>query len=271
MIVAQWQLDPILIGGILTLALCYGLAVGPLRHRLAPGRSLPRRQIGLFSSGLILLYLAEGSPLHDYAERYLLSAHMFQHLLISYLVPVLWLLGTPDWVLRPLLTHRWVKPVAKTLTQPVVAFLLFSLLFSIWHLPVLYEPALRNSLVHHSEHVVLIAISLLMWWPLLSPLPELPRLSYGGQLVYLFLLPIIQIIAFAFITFADHVIYAPYAAAPRVLGLSPLQDQAIAGAIMKIGGIIAFGTAFIVVFFRWYQNEVGSRYKPKSTKLPAES
>lgn len=270
MIVAQWQLDPVLIGGILALALCYGLAVGPLRERLAPGRPLPRRQIGLFVSGLVLLYLAEGSPLHDYAERYLLSAHMFQHLLISYVVPVLWLLGTPDWVLRPLLTNRGVKPVMKVLTQPVVAFLTFSLLFSLWHLPVFYEPALRNSLVHHSEHVVFIAISLLMWWPILSPLPELPRLPYGGQLVYLFVLPIIQVVAFAFITFADHAIYAPYAAAPRALGLSPLQDQAIAGVIMKVGGILAFGIAFVVVFFRWHQSEVGSRYKPVAKELRAE-
>ena len=98
-----WQLDPVLIGGLLTLAVCYGLAVGPLRNRLAPEAPFPRFRALWFYAGLVLMYLIEGSPLHDLSERYLLSAHMIQHLSVSYFVAPLLLWATPAWLLRAVL------------------------------------------------------------------------------------------------------------------------------------------------------------------------
>jgi len=173
-----WQLDPVLLGGILTLGACYGLAVGPLRARLAPGAAFPRRQALWFYGGLAVMYLMEGSPLHDLAERYLLSVHMLQHLSLSYLVAPMLLWGTPPWVLKPLLLNRAVAPIARVLTKPLVTFFVFSFFFSAWHLPAIYEAALRNDSLHHAEHLVFLATSLLLWWPLMSPLKELPRASY---------------------------------------------------------------------------------------------
>lgn len=255
MILLRWQVDPVLIGGIMTLLTCYTLAVGPLRPYLAPSAPFPYQQAGLFYLAMLLLYVVEGSPLHDLAELYLFSAHMLQHVLLSYLVAPLLLLGLPAWLLRPILLQPRIKPIARFLLHPLVAFLTFSVLFSLWHLPIVYEGALRNSLVHHSEHVLLLLISLMLWWPLFSPLPELPRLSYAGQLIYLFVLPIVQMPVFAAVTFADTVIYPSYAAAPRLFIDDPLGDQALGGAIMKVAGLLVFGSLFIFKFFRWYQQE----------------
>lgn len=251
----RWQADPILIGGLLTFALMYGLLTGPLRHRLAPAAPFPLRQAVYFYAALTVFYLAEGSPLHDLAEIYLFSAHMVQHLLLSYVVALLFVVGTPVWILRPLLLNRFFRPVVKVLTRPVVAVVVFSLFFSGWHFPAVYESALQNSLLHHSEHLIFIGTALLMWWPLLSPLPELPRLSNVGQLFYLFALPFGQFLVAALLTFSTRVIYPTYAAAPRLFGLSALGDQQLGGAIMKFIGFIVFGVPLVLAFFRWYRLE----------------
>ena len=256
--ILRWQTDPVLIGGTLTFALLYGLLVGPLRGHLAPGAAFPKRQAVYFYTALAFFYLAEGSPLHDLGELYLFSAHMVQHMLLSYVVALLLLLGMPSWVLRPFLLNRYVAPFARRLTHPVAAGLTFSLFFSVWHFPAVYEGALGNALVHHSEHLLFIGTALLMWWPLLSPLPELPRLSHVGQLAYLFALPFGQFLVAALLTFSSEAIYPTYIAAPRITALSALGDQQLGGVIMKGVGFIAFGVPFVLTFFRWYRSEQGS-------------
>ena len=137
------------------------------------------------------------------------------------------------------------------------------LFFSIWHLPVLYDGALQNSTLHHSEHLLFLMVSVLLWWPLLSPLEELPRPGYLVQLVYLFTLPIAQLPVFGAITFADQPLYATYAAAPRTFGLTVLADQALGGVFMKVFGLFVFGIPFALIFFRWYRREVGVRGRPQ--------
>lgn len=262
-LVIGWQFDPVLIGTLFTAALCYGLALGPLRTRLAPGVPLPRARVLVFYLTLGITFLAEGSPLHDLAERYLLSAHMVQHLLLSYLVPPLLIWSVPPWLWRAVLLNPVIKPVAQILTKPLIAFLLFNLFFSIWHMPVIYDMALRNSTLHHLEHVLFVGVSLLLWWPLLSPLKELPRLSYGWQLLYMFLIPVAQLPAFGAITFADYVLYPTYEHAPHVFFSSALADQALGGVIMKIGSVLTFAPPFVIVFFNWFRDESGHGTRPQ--------
>ena len=253
--VLGWQLDPVLIGGLLTLATTYALAVGPLRERLAPGAPFPIGRAAWFYGALAFVYLVEGSPLHDLAERYSLSAHMTQHLLLSYLAAPMLIWGTPTWILRPLLMNRVMAPITRVLTSPVVAFSVFTVLFSAWHIPAIYDGALRNTSLHHFEHGVFLASSLLLWWPLMNPLPEIPAPSALVKLVYLFTLPIAQIPVFGAVTFADHILYDTYANAGWNLGLSARDDQALGGALMKVIGLFTFGIPFAVIFFRWYQRE----------------
>jgi len=252
-IYASWQTDPVLIGGLLTLLLSYLLAVGPLRSRLAPGQPFPKGQAAWFTGGVIAMYLVDGSPLHDLAERYSLTMHMLQHTLLSYVVAPMLLAGLPGWVARPLLLARGVRPVSRALLNPAVTFIVFSLAFSIWHLPNIYNPALTNSFIHHTQHVIFLAFSLMLWWPLMSRVPELPRPALGAQLVYLFALPIAQLPVFAAVTFSDYVLYPAYELAPRLFPLSALEDQALSGAFMNVAGQIAFGIPFIVIFFHWFR------------------
>ncbi len=259
----RWVFDPVLVGGLVTLALVYLLLTGPLRQRYAPGTAFSRRKAFYFYSAVVLLYLTDSSPLHDLSELYSFSAHMVQHMLLAYVVPILLLCGLPDWLVRPLL-HPRLKPVAKTLTHPVVTFFVFSLFFSLWHIPVIYEGALANSLVHHTEHALFLFTALLLWWPLLSPLPELPRLSHAGALIYLFLLPVAQLPVFAAVTFADHALYPTYANAPQVMFGDARMDQTMGGALMKLGGLIAFGLPFILTFFAWYKKEGTTRYRQRA-------
>jgi putative membrane protein len=257
-----WQAEPTLIGGLLTLALVYGLLVGPLRQRLAPGAPFPTRQAALFYAALVVFYLAEGSPLHDLSEIYLFTAHMTQHLLLSYVVALLLIVGTPVWILRPLLLNRLVRPPAKALTHPVAATIVFSLFFSVWHFPAIYEGALQSDIVHHSEHLVFIGTAILMWWPLLSPLPELPRLSDASQLLYLFALTLGQFLVTAILVLASGPFYPTYAAAPRVFSLSAIADQQLGGVVMKVVSAIVYSILFVLAFFRWYRSEIGLETRP---------
>jgi len=254
-IYASWQTDPVLIGGLFTALVVYLLAVGPLRARLAPGAPFPKRQAAWFSAGIAAMYLVDGSPLHDLAERYSLTMHMLQHTLLSYVVAPMLLAGLPRWVARPLLLAPGVRPVSRALLHPVVTFVVFSLAFSIWHLPPIYNPALTNSFIHHTQHLVFLTFSMMLWWPLMSLVPERPRLAPGAQLVYLFSLPIAQLPVFAAVTFSDYVLYPAYEHAPRLLPLTALQDQALSGAFMNVAGQIAFGIPFVIIFFHWFRLE----------------
>lgn len=250
-----WQLDPVLIGGLLTLGVLYGLAAGPLRARLAPARPFPvLPSIGVYGA-LVLLYLLEGSPLHDLADRYSLTAHMVQHLGVGYLVAPLLIWSVPDWMTRPLLLSRYVAPLARFLTRPFVAFSVFGLSFALWHVPPIYDAAIRNETLHHVTHLGFLVTSLVLWWPLMSRLEELPRPSYLVRIVYLFLLPVAQLPVFGLITFAGQPIYETYANAPWTLGMDVVAEQALAGAVMKVAGLLAFGVPFGVTFFRWFQEE----------------
>lgn len=266
-----WQLDPVLLGSLVTLATLFALSAGPLRGRLAPGRPFPIRSAALFYAALLLIYLLEGSPLHDLAESYSLTAHMIQHLGIAYLAAPLLLWSVPPWMWRSLLLNRAVAPLARGLTRPLVAFAVFSLSFSAWHLPSIYDAALRNSSLHHAEHVGFLLVSLLLWWPLASRLPELPREGHLVRLIYLFLLPVAQIPVFGTITFADRALYDTYAQAVWTLGMDPVEEQALAGAAMKIAGLFAFGIPFGVIFFRWYQHENRPRVRDGTAAVAPES
>lgn len=276
MLYLSWQLEPVLLGGLVAAAVTYFLAVGPLRSRLAPGESYPFGRAVVFGTGLLLLFLNEGSPLHDLAERYLLSAHMLQHLTLSYVVAPVILLGIPAWLLRRTLLARGIAPVARILLHPVVTFFAFSLVMAVYHVPALYNLSLANTSLHHAIHLVILFVSLMVWWPLIGGIPELPKPPFLPRLAYLFLLPVAQLPIFGGITFSDGPLYQAYARMPtRAFGLGIMEDQALAGIIMKIAGLFAFGITFIITFFNWYRSELatsrgGGPGEPRNTPARAQ-
>ena len=238
----RWDLHPSVVIG---LALLGGLYVylGGLRSA--------RRHVATFVGALVVLFLALNGPLHNLSDSYLFSAHMAQHLLLTLVFPPLLLYGTPAWVVRPLLGPRWIMAVARVATRPLMAAIIFSAPIVIWHVPVLYEAALRHHNLHIVQHLVFLSTAVIMWWPVLSPIPELPRAQHLVQLLYLFLLGIPMSVTGALITLSDSVLYPFYATAPRVGGLSPLDDQQIGGLLMWVLGGLMLWIVMTVIWFRW--------------------
>ena len=242
----RWDWHPSVVIG---LALLGGLYV------YLGGLAAPRRRVTAFGASLVVLGVALNGPLHNLSDGYLFSAHMVQHLVLTLVFPPLLLYGAPVWVVRPLLGPGWVLRVAHRATRPLAAGALFSAPITLWHVPQFYEAALEHHPLHIVQHLVFIATAVIMWWPILSPVPELPRANYPTQLMYLFALGLPMSLAGALITLSERVLYPFYAAAPRVWGLTPLADQQLGGLLMWVVGTIYLWVAASVVWFRWSARE----------------
>ncbi len=248
----HWHNEPYLTGGLILAGWLYAVLAGPLRSRLAPGQPYPRGKAALFYSALVLFYLAVGSPLDQISERFLLSAHMVQHLLIMYPVALLILLGLPSWMADPVLSGPGTRPALRLLLHPLSCALVSTVVISFWHAPFLYEWTLQDKVVHVVEHLLFLAASLLYWWPLASPSTVFPAPSYGARMIYVFGTEISMIPVSAYIVFSGDILYPTYEYAPRLIaGFTPADDQLTAGIIMKISGMLVSLTALGVCFFKW--------------------
>ena len=224
-------------------------------HRRAGGEPLGRGRPTVLAIALITLFLSLNGWLHDLSDSYLFSAHMVQHLVLALVVAPLLIMATPGWMLRPAFASRPVNAVARWVTNPLRAFAIFNVVMAAWHLPPLYNLAMAHHNVHIVQHLMFLVAAVLMWWPILSPLPELPRLAYPLQMLYLFLMSIPMSIVAVYIAYANSVLYPAYATAPRIWGISPMQDQLIGGLIMWIPGGLFFFTIISVIFFKWQQHD----------------
>ena len=249
----HWHNEPFLTGGLIFLGWLYAILTGPWRNRLAPGAPYPRRHAIKFYAALLCFYLGVGSPLDQVAERYLLSAHMLQHQIIIYPAAVLFLLGLPDWLVRPVTAQPALRTSLKILTAPLVCGIMYTSVISLWHLPLFYDWALQNRVVHILEHFMMFGVALLYWWPLLSPSTEFPRASYAWQMLYLVAVIIAMTPVFAYITFSSDILYPTYEYAPRISVLSAADDQLLAGVMMKLIGMSVAMIAFGVSFHHWYR------------------
>ncbi|MEJ7809629.1 MAG: cytochrome c oxidase assembly protein [Gemmatimonadaceae bacterium] len=242
-----WTVHPSTVIGIAALGGLYWWRV----HQDARSPSAAQRLS--FVAGLAVLFLSLNGPLHDLSDTYLFSAHMVQHLLLTMAVIPLLIAGTPGWMLRPALRVPAVATIARAATRPVACFTTFTATLAIWHIPAVYDLAMRHHAVHIAQHLCFLVSATLMWWPIMSPLPELPRLSFPKQMLYTFLLTLPMALIGVIITYASDVLYPAYQTAPRVWGLSPMADQLVGGLIMWVPGGFVFLAVLTVVFFRWAQ------------------
>jgi putative membrane protein len=247
----SWSLHPSVLIGTGILGALYFYGIGPLRRRLNLGPPASPWQILSFCAALVVLLLSLNGPVHDLSDYYLFSVHMFQHLVLTLLFPPLLLAGIPGWLLRPLLVRPGILPVARFLTRPWAAALIFSVSLAVWHIAGYYDLMMRDHDVHVFTHLLFMVTGTLMWWPVMSRVPELPRLAPGLGMLYLFVVGIPMQIVAALITFSDDVLYPWYSAAPRTWGLSPLDDQQLGGLLMWIPGNLWIFAAITVLFFRW--------------------
>jgi putative membrane protein len=243
-----WVLALLLGGGYL-----YALAVWGPEHGPG-GRGATRRQRLWFLTGVAVLWIGADWPIHHVADT-LFSVHMLQHMLFSLVAAPLLILGTPGWLLRRLLAPRAVFATFRVLTRPLIALLLFNAWVAAYHWPVLVNASVTNDLAHLAAHVVWVVTAVLMWWPVLSPLPELPHLSYPGRGAYLFAQSLVPTIPASFLTFSHSALYSAYETGPLLWGVSPLDDQQWAGLLMKIGGGLLLWAVIAVLFFRWAHEE----------------
>jgi putative membrane protein len=250
----HWHTEPALLIGILLVVWAYLVLAGPMRDSVAPNQPFPRREAGWFFAGVVVFYIAVGSPLDAMGESFLFSAHMVQHNLLMYLVALMTVLALPGWMTDGLLAKsRLVTAVAKFLVQPLVAGFVFTFTFCIWHFPVLYELALHNKVAHMVEHLTMLGASVMAFWPILSRSETLPRMQWGMQILYVFLLMVVQIPLFGILTFSTEVLYPTYGLAPRISPLDPLGDQVLGGLLMKVANMVV---SLIIVgraFYKWNQ------------------
>jgi len=249
----HWHNEPLLVGTLVLAAWAYALAVAPWRFRLAPGTRFPRGAAWRYYSGLLVFYLAVGSPLDQIGERFLFSAHMLQHMLIVNLAAPLVLTGMPVWLLDCLIDRPVVRPLVRRLTAPVVAAVVYALCLSIWHVPAAYDAALRDKLLHVVQHLMFFAAALVLWWPLVSPSQAAPRRSPGVQVLYVVGMGALQFPLVAFLNFSRESLYPTYAFAPRLVNLTPQEDQVLGGAIMGIGGMFLSFGLISWSFYRWHR------------------
>jgi putative membrane protein len=240
---------------IAALAGCYVYAVRAIGPNVvkAGERVVTRKQLTAFGAGMLLLWLASDWPVHDLAEQYLYSVHMVQHMVLSYFMPPLLLIATPEWLARLVVggpDEGRAYRVVQVFTKPVVAGVLFNGWIMVTHIPGVVNSASTNGPVfHYSLHLVLVVLSLLMWTPVCGPFPEL-RIGPGAKMIYLFAQSVVPTVPAGWLTFADGAVYKVYDHSVRVWGLSVTDDQQLAGVFMKVGGSVYLWTITTVLFFR---------------------
>ena len=230
-----WSWDPTVLAGTVALGAGYFWLI---RGRPQASIWSPMARV-YFAGGLLALLLALESPIDVGGDHYLFSLHMLQHILLAMIVPPLLLLGLPD---------SW-RAFDRIRVSPLAANIIFNLVLAVWHLPFLYEATLRNEPIHVLEHLSFLAAGVLFWWPILQPAGSAKAMTTVGKMAYLGFAGVPPtILGLAFIL-SQTVIYPFYAAAPRVLPLSPLDDQLIAGLIMfGLGNLIYFVAIWIIFF-----------------------
>ncbi|HXJ13135.1 MAG TPA: cytochrome c oxidase assembly protein [Candidatus Limnocylindrales bacterium] len=215
------------------------------RLRLASAiGALPAWRAGSFLAGLCLIWLAIGSPLALLDEQ-LLTAHMVQHLLLMTIAPAFILLGAPVMpmlhglpqpfvrsVVGPLFRWSPLQFIGRVLTRPEVCWLAAAAALVGWHVPAIFNLALQSEGWHIAEHSSFLVAGFLFWWPVIQPWPSVPLWPKWTILLYLFSATLPCDILSAYLTFCERVVYPAYLNASRPFGMSALEDQECAGALM---------------------------------------
>ncbi|MGI8804867.1 MAG: cytochrome c oxidase assembly protein [Thermoleophilaceae bacterium] len=259
----HWNLSPVLLLAIATYAGIYAwrfrAARREQRDRLpSGGRSIRGRVRGAgwpqavaFAGGIAALLVAVASPLDGLGEEYLFSAHMVQHILLSDIAPLLLLLGLSRVIMRPA-TRRLqsVERALGPLAHPGTGLVLWLGLVYLWHVPALYDGALRSPALHGLEHLCFTAAGVAVWWPLIQPVPMRRRLTGLWTFAYIASAKAGLAALGLYLVWSTTVAYPYYEAVPRIWGLSAIEDQNAGGAIMMVEQSIVLVLVFFALFGR---------------------
>ena len=245
--VLVWRLEPSILVGLAGLAAGYAWVTGLLRQSRGwgPAPSLIRQ--AAFYLGLLAVFIALCSPLDVLADQYLFSAHMVQHMLLTYVAPPLWLLGLPGWLVERLFHIRPFNQWLARAVSPVAAFLIFNGTMWGWHVPAAYNAALQHEGLHIVEHLSFMTAAVIGWWPVLITTPD-RWLPYPARGFYAFLSTFPCTALAAILTLSTGLLYPFHAAAPRLWDITPLFDQQLGGLLMWLPGDMLFVLAALVLF-----------------------
>lgn len=249
-----WRFQPnievyLLVGFLIGAYVYLVRVIGPKAVR--PGEEVvSRRQLRCFMGSMVMLFAASTWPIHQVGEDYLYSAHMLQHMMLSYFLPPLVLLATPEWLLRVLVGEGTTYRVVRFLSKPVVAAVLFNGMVMITHIPGVVNGSTVNGPFHFLVHFMVVMTAVLAWMPVVGPLPEL-QMRHGGKMIFLFLFGVVPTVPAGWLAMAERPVYSHYGNQPvRVWNIDPINDQQVAGLIMKVGGGLFLWTIVIFLFFK---------------------
>jgi cytochrome c oxidase assembly factor CtaG len=252
----SWSFQPVVVIALLAAGWLYARVYK--RAAVRSSTSGPNASHWVFYvAGLLTIAVALLSPLDPIGDRYLLSAHMFQHVLLSDIAPALLVLGLRAPVLPLGLSREALMAVAPggksgrwlaRLTSPWVAVPLWALATWIWAIPAVFDFAAQHSLVHALEHATLFYTGLAMWWLIIDPLPRAKLRPNGQRLALLGFTRLASACVCLPLTWITSTQYSLYASAPRGYGISAINDQHLAGASMCFIEALVFGIAFAAAF-----------------------
>jgi putative membrane protein len=245
------HLDVVMILGSVVAAYVVALR----RHERETGEIASAHVRRLFAAGMTVLFIGSLWPIHDLAERYLYLVHMVQHMLYTLVAAPLIVAGIPPWLWRTFLRRRPLRRAFRFLTRPVPALVIFNGMLLFTHWPAVVALSVGSEPFHFVLHALLFGAAILVWWPIVSPLPELPPITPPAQMLYLFAMSLAPTIPASFLTFGRGLLYPVYASFPRIWGIDALTDQLIAGLIMKLGGTVILWSVIGSIFFRWARRE----------------
>ncbi|WP_377891265.1 cytochrome c oxidase assembly factor CtaG [Alkalihalobacillus sp. R86527] len=271
---ALWS--PGLMVGAIFVAILYLLLTGPWKNSFKDAAPFPLYKKLFFLLGVFILYIGFGGPL-SLMGHLLLSIHMTEMALVYLIAPPLMIIGTPAWVLRPILNIKVVHKLVKFFTFPIISLLLFNGLFSFYHIPEIFDYLMTHYTAQDIYKIALILSAFAMWWPLVCPIPEYDTLSGVKKLGYIFADGVLLTPACALIIFASTPLYSTYTdptvwatamgycvpggtvVPPELFAqfkpLGIMEDQQLGGIIMKIIQEISYGSALGYIFFQWARRE----------------
>lgn len=275
---ALWS--PYYLTFVLALCLAYYLITIRYRHKFGITEKPTGKQVLLFYLGMLLLYIVKGAPI-DLLSHIMLTAHMIQLAIFFLIFPILMIIGIPAWIWERVVHVPVLRPVIKLLTKPLISLLLFNTLFSIYHIPAIFDYTKASPIAHTSASIIILIAAFIVWFPLLTPLEEFNTMSPLLKMGYIFLNGVLITPACVLIIFANVPLYAAYSqggafmqalalcvpgdviqglpssiSGPEMFSsMGVMEDQQLGGIIMKLMQEITYGAMLARVFFSWFSRE----------------
>ncbi len=273
---ALWS--PFFLLSLVFISVVYFLITIKWRDSFEYSRPLTVKEASYFLISMLLLYAIKGTPV-EILSTMMFSVHMSQMALLYLVFTPLIILGIPEWVWKALVKVPVIKGIFSFMTKPIVSLLAFNILFSIYHIPLVFDQARTDPTLHGLFTVILFILAVFMWWPLLDPTESFSEFNGLKRIGYILGSAVLLTPACALIIFAENPLYATYydpsmwlkalalcvpvdtlsglnLSGPELFtSMSLINDQQLGGVLMKIVQEIVFGVVLASLFFNWYKKD----------------